>query len=449
MHCVALNRPYGLKIRAEKRNRTTTLRHALNRPGILLGPGCHDALSAKLIENAQFPYTFMSGFTTSASKLAAPDVGLITYSEMVQTGRAIHEATNRIPVIGDGDTGYGNPLNVKRTVQGYSSAGFAGILIEDQVWPKSCGHVRGKQVVSREEAVARVVAAVEARDSGDDIMILARTDARQAQSLNEALYRIQAFADAGADILFIDALTDVQEMEAFCNLAPFVPKLANMLEGGGKTPILSPRELENVGYKLVAYPLSLLGVSMKAMDRALDYLKLGQVPELDFEEMKDTLGFEKYFDERDGYQKKAVEILQKLDRRPVAPDVKLPIEAKGSDTPQDRNGNSAPGTLEADAVFPPDSSSKSVVVMEQESESQQQDQQKMATFARIVVTNVKTEEIKLETRIPIGFIRDISKFVPEMEGFDLRGLLDKTETVSNSPVFTFTEKKNRTEIYLE
>lgn len=132
---VRLTRPSRtgfLRIRCESQNRVVTLKRALERPGLLIGPCCHDGLSAKLIERAGFPFTFMSGFTTSATKLAAPDVGLLTYSEMVDTGRAIHEATKRIPVIGDGDTGYGNPMNVKRTVQGYANAGFAGILIEDQ-----------------------------------------------------------------------------------------------------------------------------------------------------------------------------------------------------------------------------------------------------------------------------------------------------------------------------
>lgn len=446
MHLVALSRPYRLQLRAEKVNRTAALRQSLTRPGILLGPCCHDALTAKLIENAQFPYTFMSGFCTSAAKLAAPDVGLLTYSEMVQTGRHIHEATNQIPVIGDGDTGYGNPLNVKRTVQGYASAGFAGILIEDQVWPKSCGHVKGKRVVDREEALSRVLAAVEARETGDDILIVARTDARQAVSFEEALYRVQAFADAGADILFIDALTSVQEMEGFCSLVPFVPKLANMLEGGGKTPILSPVELERIGFKLAAYPLSLLGVSIKAMERALTYLKQGQVPELDFQEIQGILGFDEYFDERDEYLTKAREILKKRERRVESSEEKVTSETK--DIAQGRNGIKGPERLEADAVFPPEASTASVVVVEQEKESEEQ-QKKSAAFARIVVTNTKTGDVKLETRIPIGFMQEISKFVPEMEDFDLRGILEKTKTVSDSPVFIFNDKKNRTEIYLE
>jgi 2-methylisocitrate lyase-like PEP mutase family enzyme len=141
------------------------LRALLARPGLLLMPGCHDALSAKLIEEAGFPLAFMSGFTVSAARLALPDTGLISYGEMVDQGRNLCSSVS-IPVIGDGDTGFGNPLNVRRTVQGYARAGFAGIMIEDQVSPKRCGHTRGKAVLPREEARLRLQAAVDARDEG-------------------------------------------------------------------------------------------------------------------------------------------------------------------------------------------------------------------------------------------------------------------------------------------
>lgn len=204
-------------------------------------------MSAKLIEQAEFEFGFMSGFCTAASRIGAPDTGLISYGEMVDVGRLCNQATSRLPLIGDGDTGYGNAMNVARTVRGYADAGFAGILIEDQVAPKSCGHVRGKRVCSREEAVTRIRAAVRAREEHRDICIVARTDARQALSLDEALWRVQAFADAGADIVFIDALESRAEMEALCRLGGAVrglPKMANNLEGGGKTPCLRPEELE-------------------------------------------------------------------------------------------------------------------------------------------------------------------------------------------------------------
>ena len=162
-------------------------------------------------------------------------------------------------------------MNAKRTVRGYANAGFAGILMEDQVAPKACGHTRNRRVLPRAEAVARVRAACDERDegSGGDIVVFARSDARSAESLDEALWRVAAFADAGADALFIDALRTREEMEAFCKVAPGVPKMANMLEGGGSTPICSPKELEDMGFKVVAYPLTLLAVTARAMEKAL------------------------------------------------------------------------------------------------------------------------------------------------------------------------------------
>ncbi|CAO2042007.1 unnamed protein product [Urochloa humidicola] len=225
---------------------------------------------------------------------------------MVDQGRLINEAVS-IPVIGDGDNGYGNSMNIKRTIKGYINAGFAGIMLEDQVAPKACGHTEGRKVIPRDEAIMHIKAAVDAREeSGSDIVIVARTDSRQAISLDEALWRVKAFADAGADVLFIDALGSVEEMKAFCAVAPEVPKMANMLEGGGKTPILSPAELEQIGFSLVVYPLSLVGVSMRAMQDALVAIKDGGVPPPSilpsFQEIKDTLGFNRYYKEEKQYQ---------------------------------------------------------------------------------------------------------------------------------------------------
>ncbi|KAF8393931.1 hypothetical protein HHK36_020133 [Tetracentron sinense] len=241
------------------------LRRILESPGIHQGPACYDALSAKLVENAGFEFCFTSGFSVSAARLGLPDVGLISYGEMVDQGHQITQAVS-IPVIGDGDNGYGNAMNVKRTVKGFIKAGFAGIILEDQVSPKACGHTRGRKVVSREEAVMRIKAAIDARkESGSDIIIVARTDSCQAMSFDESLWRSRAFADAGADVLFIDALASKEEMKAFCEICPLLPKMANMLEGGGKTPILNPNELEEIGFKIVSYPLSLIGVSIRAM----------------------------------------------------------------------------------------------------------------------------------------------------------------------------------------
>ncbi|KAK3015319.1 hypothetical protein RJ639_006167 [Escallonia herrerae] len=283
----------------------TALRRILDSPGIHQGPACFDALSAKLVERAGFQFAFTSGFGISAAKLGLPDTGLISYGEMVDQGQEITEAVS-IPIIGDGDNGYGNALNVKRTVKGYIKAGYAGMLLEDQVSPKACGHTRGRKVVPREEAVMRIKAAVDARkESGFDIVIVARTDSRQAVSLDEAIWRSRAFADAGADVLFIDALASLEEMKAFCEVYPLVPKMANMLEGGGRTPILNPIELEEVGYKLVAYPLSLMGVSIRAMQDALTAIRGGRLPPPgsmpSFGEIQEILDFNTYYEEEKRY----------------------------------------------------------------------------------------------------------------------------------------------------
>jgi 2-methylisocitrate lyase-like PEP mutase family enzyme len=174
------------------------LRERLGKPRLIVMPGCHDAMSARLIEEAGFEIGFMSGFAVSASRLAMPDTGLISYAELVDQGSNICRAVS-IPMIGDGDTGFGSAQNIKRTVQGYARAGFACIMLEDQVAPKRCGHAEGKTVVGRDEALMRIRAAVDARDAGEDILIMARTDAR-VDSLDEAIARCRLFREIGADI---------------------------------------------------------------------------------------------------------------------------------------------------------------------------------------------------------------------------------------------------------
>ena len=256
-------------------------------------PCCFDALSALLIERAGFPLTFMSGFAVSAARLAVPDTGLISYAEMLDQGRNICSAVS-FPVIGDGDTGYGNAANVKRTVRGYAQAGFAGIMIEDQLAPKRCGHTRGKAVVDRGEALARLGAAADARDEGADILIVARTDARATHGLDEALWRLRAFADRGADILFLEGPRSIDEMRRFCEELPG-PKMANMLEEGD-TPLLPPAQLAATGYKIAAYPLTLLNCAVFAMQEALQDLQQGRVPQrrVNFTAIRDLVGFEDY-----------------------------------------------------------------------------------------------------------------------------------------------------------
>lgn len=264
-------------------------------------PCCFDGLSAKLIGDAGFPVTFMSGFAVSAARIGAPDTGLISYGEMVDTGRNVCAATGAL-VIGDGDTGYGNALNVKRTVRGYAQAGFAAIMIEDQVAPKRCGHTRGKLVVDRTEAVNRIKAAVDAREEGADILILARTDARHGHGLDEALERAAAFRDAGADLLFVEAPQSVEEMERICREVPGF-HMANLVEGGA-TPLLPHAELERIGYRLAAYPLTLLSAVTRAMQEALQVIKAGRHPDaalLDFASLRKAVGFDAYYEEEANY----------------------------------------------------------------------------------------------------------------------------------------------------
>jgi 2-methylisocitrate lyase-like PEP mutase family enzyme len=277
------------------------LRGLLGEGRLLILPCCFDALSAMLIERAGFPATFMSGFAVSASRLALPDTGLISFGEMVEHGRGICRAIG-IPVIGDGDTGYGNAINVKRTVREYAAAGFAAVMIEDQVAPKRCGHTRGKHVVERDEAVMRIRAACDAREEGADILILARTDARATHGLNEALERARAFSAVGADLLFIEAPLSEEEMATICREAPGL-HLANMLDGGS-TPVLPPGRLQELGFAMAAFPLVLLSAAIGAMQRALAALAGGEMPRDEmprFAELRALLGFEAYDAEAERY----------------------------------------------------------------------------------------------------------------------------------------------------
>ncbi|MGY9062888.1 MAG: isocitrate lyase/PEP mutase family protein, partial [Rhodospirillales bacterium] len=248
------------------------LKDLLNKPGIITLPGCYDAMSAKLIERAGFSGTFMSGFMVAAARIGMPDTGLISYSEMLDQGRNIAAAVS-IPVIGDGDTGYGNAMNVKRTVDGYAQAGMACVMIEDQLAPKRCGHTIGKQVVSREDAYVRLRAAVDAREEGADILIMARTDANGTDGLDEAIERCKAFMDIGVDITFLEAPRDEAEMERYCKEVPG-PKMANMVEQGS-SPFLTPPKLEEIGYKIVIYPASLMLARIAASNRVLATLNDG------------------------------------------------------------------------------------------------------------------------------------------------------------------------------
>ncbi len=264
-------------------------------------PCCYDGLSAKMIEQADFPLTFMSGFAVSAARLGLPDTGLISYGEMLDQARNICAAIN-IPVIGDGDTGYGNALNIKRTISGYARAGMAAIMIEDQLAPKRCGHTKGKVVVSREEAYDRIKAAVDARNEGEDILILARTDARASLGLKEAIERAQTFSELGADILFVEAPANEEEMATICKEVPG-NHMANMVEGGA-TPLLKTERLHELGFSIVAYPLTVMSAAMKHMRSALNDLHSGIHPEerlMSFDDLREIVGFNAYYDEESRY----------------------------------------------------------------------------------------------------------------------------------------------------
>ncbi len=278
----------------------TRLRELLAAPEILVMPGCFDALSARLIERAGFSSTFMGGFAVSASRIGMPDAGLISYAEMLDQGRNICSAVS-IPVIGDGDTGYGNALNVQRTVRGYARAGFACVMIEDQEPPKRCGHTRGKQTVDRDEAFARVQAAVDAREAGTEILIMARTDANATAGFDEALARARGFAEIGADITFLEAPRNEQQMRAYCQGVPG-PKMANMVEQGD-SPVLSPPVLQEIGYSIAIYPITLMLAGIHAMEQALAALAAGRMPDnaAQFAHLRDIVGFPEYYEAEKRY----------------------------------------------------------------------------------------------------------------------------------------------------
>jgi 2-methylisocitrate lyase-like PEP mutase family enzyme len=281
-------------------SQTTRLRELLAADDIIIMPGCYDCMSARLIERAGFKAAFMSGFTVAASRIGMPDTGLISYAEMVDQGTNICSAVS-IPVIGDGDTGYGNALNVQRTVRGYERAGFACVMIEDQVAPKRCGHTRGKQTVDRGEAFARVQAAVDAREAGADILIMARTDANATEGFDEALERARIFTEIGVDITFLEAPLDEEQMRAYCDGVPG-PKMANMVEQGD-TPVLSASALQEMGYKIAIYPASLMLAGIRAMEASLAALAAGQptTEAATFMHLQDLVGFPDYYEAEKRY----------------------------------------------------------------------------------------------------------------------------------------------------
>ena len=281
----------------EDANKPNALRAIIESPGIHVGPGVYDCLGAKIVENLGFELVFTSGFGISGSTLGRPDYGYLTATEMLYTAGRIAKSVS-IPLIADADTGYGNPLNVMRTVSDMAPLGVAGIILEDQQWPKKCGHFDGKRLISKSEHVEKIRAAIEARgDSG--LVVIGRTDALALLGLDEAIDRGRAYFEAGADVIFIEAPSSVEELKAVVESFPDVPLFANMVEGG-KTPFLSANKLAKMGYKLVAYPLSGLFSAVAAMMACMSHLKeygtsIGSpVDMLDFQEYKKLIDIEYY-----------------------------------------------------------------------------------------------------------------------------------------------------------
>jgi methylisocitrate lyase len=245
------------------------LRDLLKNLEVLIAPGAHNAFTAKIIEQAGFSAVYMTGSGAAMDLLGLPDLGFLTLSEMVAHARNIVQATV-LPVIADADTGYGNVLNVMRTVREYEGSGVAGLHLEDQVAPKRCGHFAGKEVISREEMLGKIKAALDARRD-PSLVIIARTDARAVLGLGEAIERGIAYARAGADMIFVDAPESADELRKIAQSIP-APVMANMSEGG-KTPLLSAKELQAMGYRLVIYPGSAARAAAKTIQDVMAVLK--------------------------------------------------------------------------------------------------------------------------------------------------------------------------------
>lgn len=273
---------------------TKKLRELIERPGITMVPGAYDAFSARLIEAVGFDAVYMTGFGTAASTLGYPDIGLLTLTDMVTNVKNIADAVT-IPVIADADTGYGNHLNVIRTVEEYEKAGSAAIQIEDQISPKRCGHMEGHKLVSSGEMVAKIRAAVKARKD-KDMVIIARTDAISAEGFEEAIRRANIYREEGADVLFVEAPTDMDQLERIPGLVKG-PTLVNIAP---KTPYLHIKRYEDMGYALAIYPaISITTVYAAVRDKLVELKSRGMNEDgghggVPFDELVDFLGLSRY-----------------------------------------------------------------------------------------------------------------------------------------------------------
>jgi 2-methylisocitrate lyase-like PEP mutase family enzyme len=273
-----------------------TWRELLARGEPLLLPCAHDALSARLIERAGFAAYAVGGYALVGARHALPDIGLVGFGEMSAGIRDIMAATS-LPVLVDCDDGYGDVKNVARTIAGYEAMGVSAIFMEDQRAPKRCGHMAGKDVIDADAMAAKLRAAAAAR-SGTDLFIIARTDARAVHGLDEALRRAEIYLKAGADGLFVEAPQSIEELERVGRSFQGVPQLANMVEGGGRTPVLPPQELYRLGFAMVAYPTSLIFRVARTIEKALADLKAGRLAieseGVDFEAFKDIAGLARW-----------------------------------------------------------------------------------------------------------------------------------------------------------
>jgi carboxyvinyl-carboxyphosphonate phosphorylmutase len=280
------------------------LSSAMARKEPLVLPGCYDALSARLVEQAGFDAAYMTGFGAAAALLGRPDVGLLGLSEMVDNARRIVGAID-VPLVADADTGYGNQINVIRTVQEYERAGVAGIHLEDQVLPKKCGHMENKQVIDVDEMVGKIAAAVSARQD-PNFVIIARTDARAPHGLDDAIGRAHRCLAAGADVLFVEALRGVDEIEQVADEFQGVPLLFNWVEGG-KTPPLTYSEIAELGFAMIIMPIGTMLVATRAMQDFLARVKADGTPAgfagdlMGFSEFTDTIGLSEIIDLEDRF----------------------------------------------------------------------------------------------------------------------------------------------------
>jgi methylisocitrate lyase len=272
----------------------TRVHKILEQHGSIVFPGVYDTLSARLAERTGFPMAFISGYSVAATAIGEPDLGLLTQTEIVERARTVCRSV-QIPVIVDADTGYGNPLNVIRTVRELIDAGAAGCFLEDQQWPKKCGHMRGKRVVEREEYIDKIHAAVDTRGDAD-FFIVARTDSLAAVNLDEAIARVTEARAAGADDSFVEAPNSLEELAEIGRRAP-APVVANMIEKG-KTPVLSKQKLAELGFHLILYPLAGLFAAARGLATIYDKIRrddttLGAESLLmAFDEFNDVIGVE-------------------------------------------------------------------------------------------------------------------------------------------------------------